>query len=93
MLLRNIVWRVHQRVGDGGALTAVLAQALTGSYNALCERWSKPVLLARGVRRAVQAVVEGLSELSQPPQGEDDLVQWLTPLLARSSLAKFRRDV
>jgi chaperonin GroEL len=28
MLMRNLVWRVHQRVGDGSALTAVLASSL-----------------------------------------------------------------
>jgi chaperonin GroEL len=74
MLLRNMVWRVHQRVGDGGALTAVLAQALLKHTLRCMSAGANPILLARGVRRAVQAAVERLSELSQPPQGEDDLV-------------------
>jgi chaperonin GroEL len=28
MLLRHLVWQVHEQVGDGSATTAVLAQAL-----------------------------------------------------------------
>lgn len=74
MLLRNLVWRMHERVGDGGAQAAVLAQAILEHSLRGVRLGANPVLVAQGVRQAAQAALERLTQLSQPVQGEDDLV-------------------
>lgn len=74
MLLRNLVWRMHERVGDGGALAAVLAQAILEQALRGVRAGANPVLVASGIRGAARAAVEHLAQLSQPIQDEDDLV-------------------
>lgn len=74
MLLRNLVWRMHERVGDGGALAAVLSQAILEHSLRGVRAGANPVWVANGVRRAAQAAAQHLAQISQPVQGEDDLV-------------------
>jgi len=73
MLLRNMVWRMHERVGDGGALTAVLAQAMLAYAARTVTAGANPVQVINGMKRGVQAALARLTEMSQPIQGEDDL--------------------
>jgi chaperonin GroEL len=74
MLLRNLVWRMHERVGDGGALAAVLAQAILEHALRSVRAGANPVLVANGIRRAAQDAIQHLTQISQPVQGEADLV-------------------
>lgn len=74
MLMRNLVWRVHQRVGDGSAVTAVLASAMLDHAARCVVAGAHPVAVQQGIRRGVKAAVEALKEISQPAQGEMDLV-------------------
>ena len=74
MLMRNLVWRVHQRVGDGSALTAVLATSLL-DYGARClATGANPVMIESGIRRGVKTAIEMLEEVSQPVESEKDLI-------------------
>ncbi len=73
MLLRNMVWRMHERVGDGGALTAVLSQAMLAHAARSVSAGANPVQLISGLKFAVQAALAHLVQMSQPIQGEDDL--------------------
>jgi chaperonin GroEL len=72
MLLRNMVWRVHEQVGDGGATTAVLAQAILSHATRYIQAGANPVLIQQGVRQAAHRAVERLKALAEPPQGELD---------------------
>jgi chaperonin GroEL len=74
MLLRNLVWRMQERVGDGGAMAAVLSQAILEHALRGVRAGANPVLVANGVRQAAQVAVEYLAQISQPVQGEEDLV-------------------
>ena len=74
MLLRNLVWRVHERVGDGGATTAVLAQALLNQASRYVVAGANPMLLQQGIRQAAERAVARLQELAEPPKGEQDFI-------------------
>ena len=74
MLLRNLVWRVHEQVGDGGATTAVLAQAILAQSTSYILAGANPVQIQQGVRQAARRAVERLKELAEPPQGELDFI-------------------
>ena len=43
MLLGHLVWRVHQKVGDGGATAAVLAQAFLNQATRFVTAGANPV--------------------------------------------------
>ncbi len=88
MLLRNLVWRVHERVGDGGATTAVLAQAILAQATRFVLAGANPVLLQQGIRQAAHRAVERLGELAEPPQGEQDFIGVAQAVTAYPDLSK-----
>ena len=74
MLMRNLVWRVHQRVGDGSALTAVLATSIL-DYGARClAAGANPLMIEKGISRGVKAAVAALKEVSKPIHDENELI-------------------
>lgn len=73
MLLRNLVWRMGERVGDGGALVAVLAQALLAYALRSVMAGANPVLVQNGLKIGGRAAIDRLSELSQAVEGQQDL--------------------
>jgi chaperonin GroEL len=73
MLLRNLVWRQHQRCGDGCATAAVLAWAMLSAAHRYAEAGVDLVALRRGIDRAVSAATEALRCEAHLPDGEDDL--------------------
>jgi len=74
MILRNLVWRVHERVGDGAATTAVLAQAMLSRAARGVRAGANPVTVQRGLRRGVKAAVQALQQQARPVRGLRDLV-------------------
>ena len=75
MLLRNLVWRMEETVGDGGATVAVLTQALVRDALRLVEGGVSPVRLATGLRRAVDVVENALHTFAQPVDDENQLAR------------------
>ena len=73
MLLRNLVWRQHERCGDGCATAAVLAQAMLVAAHRYLEAGVDPIALQKGIDRAVAAASEALRREARLPDGEDDL--------------------
>lgn len=73
MLLRNLVWQMEENLGDGGAMVAVLTQALVHDSFRLVEGGVSPVRLAAGLRHAVGMVEEVLASFARPVRDEDQL--------------------
>lgn len=66
MLLRQAVWRTGQRVGDGTAVTAVLARALLQEAAKMVAAGANPIQVQRGVRQAIEAARSDLLARSAP---------------------------
>ena len=73
MLLRHAVWQVHERIGDGTATTAVLAQSILDEVHRAKAAGFNPMLLRRGLEKASQAAIESLKAMAQPLHDEDDI--------------------
>lgn len=73
MLLRNLVWRMRERVGDGSALAAVLAQSILERAMRGAAAGANVMSMNLGIRQATEAAVARLGELAFPVQGEDEL--------------------
>ena len=73
MMLRQLVWRVHKQVGDGSATTAVLAQAILHQATRMVVAGAKPVLIQRGIEKAVEVALKALDEMAQPVRGQEEL--------------------
>lgn len=73
MLLRHLVWKVHEQVGDGSAMTAVLAQALLHEGTKMVAAGANAALVINGMRRGVATAVAALEEMAQPATSQEDL--------------------
>ncbi|MBI4630832.1 MAG: hypothetical protein HY740_03790, partial [Chloroflexi bacterium] len=74
MLLRNLVWRVSQQVGDGGATAAVLAQAILDRAHRYVSAGANAMMIQRGVKMAVDVALDELTKRAQAVNTEDDLI-------------------
>lgn len=75
MLLRNMVWGVHEAYGDGAATAAVLARAIVRESTRMIAAGGNPMLLRRGIERGVQAAVDALTAQAVPVSGQAVLTQ------------------
>ena len=66
MLLRHVVWQVHERVGDGTATAAVLAQGLLDAALPAVAAGADPRAIGHGIERGVAVVLEGLRSRARP---------------------------
>lgn len=73
MLMRNTIWQMEQRVGDGGATVAVLARALSASGVRLLAAGINAMAVARGMRAAAEAARGAILAQARPVAGEDAL--------------------
>jgi chaperonin GroEL len=75
MLLRNLVWNVGKRVGDGGAMAALLARAMFSDSLRLVAAGVNPTLLAQEIQQSVSRVLLALKDQAVSITGEDDLAR------------------
>ncbi len=73
MLMRSLAWRVHQRVGDGSATTAVLAQAILEQASRYVAAGASPVKVQVGIERATLCAIAALKEMALPITSQEQL--------------------
>jgi chaperonin GroEL len=73
MMLRHLVWRVHERAGDGGATAAVLAQALLAGAQRYLAAGVDATALRKGMHAAIAAALDALAAQSRPLESAADL--------------------
>lgn len=66
MLLRHLVWRVHEEVGDGGATAAVFARRLIEAAVNYVGAGGDPLAVRRGIERAAAVAIAELECLAKP---------------------------
>ncbi len=71
MLLRHGVWRVHEAVGDGGAITAALVHALARGGLRFLAAGVGAADLRRGLERALSTAVGALTRQARPLMSAD----------------------
>jgi chaperonin GroEL len=87
MIVRHLVWRVFERVGDGAATAAVLAQALVEQANTYVAAGGNPVLLKRGVDRGLAVALAELRRQARPIDEPAELAALLAGSLHDPALA------
>jgi chaperonin GroEL len=87
MLLRNLVWRMHLRAGDGCATTAVLAQAILNQAHRAKAAGANAMLLQRGIKKAAAVAIEALRAAAQPVEGEEELISVAQSVTAEPNLS------
>lgn len=73
MMLRHALWQIHEQLGDGGATTAALAHGLLRGGQRQLAAGANPMLLRRGMQRALGVAVEALRAQARPLEPERHL--------------------
>lgn len=73
MLLRQLIWRLQQRVGDGGATAAVLARAILHEATRMVTAGASMALVQSGIEKAVDCALSALRETAKPATNQEDL--------------------
>ena len=93
MLARHFIWRVRQEVGDGSALSAVLAESMLREAIHLSTEGVNVQMMRRGIDRAIAAASEHLIKIAKPLSGEADCVALATSILGDPALGKVVGEV
>ncbi len=72
-LVREVASKTNDLAGDGTTTATVLAWAMVREGLKMVAAGSNPMLIKRGIDRAVEVVVEELKKLSQPVEGREDI--------------------
>jgi chaperonin GroEL len=75
MLMRDTAWRVHVRAGDGVATSAVLSKAILRGATRYVGAGGNPMVVKRGVERALGVAVAALAHQARPVMGEEHLTR------------------
>jgi chaperonin GroEL len=73
MMVRNVVWRVSQRAGDGGAMAAVLMRAILEGGLRQVTAGANAMQLVRGIRRGMDTAAAALLAQARPCGDESQL--------------------
>jgi chaperonin GroEL len=81
MVVRHLVWQVHERTGDGTATAAVLAQSLMRAGSRLIAAGYSPVSLQSGIQCGVEVATRELRRQARPLDRPKDVRSLLHSLL------------
>jgi chaperonin GroEL len=73
MLMRHVVWRVLDQVGDGTATAAVIAQALLREASRYIAAGANPAILRNGIEHGLVQALEALDRQAMTVDGLDVL--------------------
>lgn len=87
MLLRQAVWQLHEKVGDGAAMTAVLAQAILQEANRAAAAGANPMRVRTGVERATTVALKALRAMARPLGDEDEISRLAESMVSEPNLS------
>lgn len=88
MLLRKMVLEMHDRYGDGAAMTAVMARAMLREGVKMVAAGANPVLMMRGIERAISVAERELASQAHPIADLDELIALATAVVGDAQLGE-----
>jgi chaperonin GroEL len=93
MMMRHIVWRVREEVGDGSATTAVMAHRLAEEMQRMIAAGANAMMLRRGIDQAAKVALKALAELSVPLEGEEHIAAVATAAIGDPEIGKILGEI
>jgi chaperonin GroEL len=93
MLLRGMLWRVHQTAGDGSATAAVLFGSVYNEALRYITAGGNAMQLRRHLDRGMRVVLEELTAMSKPVEGQARLAQVAQAICYDQSLANMLGEI
>jgi chaperonin GroEL len=88
MMVRHMVWRVFEQVGDGTASAAVLASCLARAALRYTRFGGNPVGVNRGIRRGLDVVRAALQASARPIETPSEIAGVVHAVLGNRELAE-----
>lgn len=93
MMVRGMVWKLHERVGDGTVTAAILFQSLYNQGMTYLAAGGNPMRLRTALEEGSAIIVEHLDRMTFPVCGENQLVGIAMSVCGDAQLAKILADV
>jgi chaperonin GroEL len=93
MLVRHLAWRVFDRVGDGSATAAVLAQALVHAGARYIAAGGNPVSVMRGMQCGLAVATAELRRQARTIDGPAEIASVVAGIVRRADLAEMLGEV
>jgi chaperonin GroEL len=93
MLIRHLVWRMYENVGDGTAMAAVLTQALVHSGMKYIAAGGSPVGVRRGMQLGLAAALAALRSQARTIDGPDEIGRTVERSVHDAQLAQMIGEV
>lgn len=74
-LVKEVATKTNDVAGDGTTTATLLAQAMIREGLKNVAAGANPVILKKGIAKAVEVAVEGISEISQKVKGKEDIAR------------------
>jgi len=93
MFLRDVLWRLHNQVGDGTATAAVLFQSIYNRGVRYLTSGGNPMQLRSALEKGMGVIIKELSGMTAPLKGQEQLTQIAESLSFDPPLAKMLGEV
>ncbi|MDB5056958.1 MAG: groL [Chloroflexi bacterium] len=93
MVLRHAVWAAYEAIGDGGATTAVLFEAIVRHTEPLLAAGADPLALRRGLEKGLAAVSMALAKMDQPLEGDAEIARVAESLCHDHELSRLLGEI
>jgi chaperonin GroEL len=93
MLVRHLAWRVFDRVGDGSATAAVLAQALVRAGARYVAAGGNPVAVIAGMQCGLAVAAAELRRQARTIDGPAEIANVVAGIVRRADLAEMLGEV
>ena len=91
-LIKEVATKTNDVAGDGTTTATLLAQALVREGMKNVVAGANPMVIKKGIQKAVAAVVENVKSNSQPVHGSDDIARIATISSADEEIGKIIAD-
>ena len=93
MLLRNVLWRLREEVGDGTATAAVLFKAVYAEGLHYLAAGGNPMRLRVHLQRAAQEILTELDGMTSRIQGKDELTKLASAISNDKEMGKVLGEI
>jgi len=93
MLLRQLVWRVRQKVGDGSATAGVLALGILNEARRSIAAGANAMQLRAGIEKGMAAATKALQEMSLPLEGQERMAALATAACGDPDLGRIVGEI
>lgn len=93
MFVRHMVWRQHEREGDGTVTLALLFQSIFNQGVTYLAAGGNPMAFRRYLTQGAQAVIAELSKMARPVEGQEMLARVAASVCFEPSLAKLLGEI